>query len=151
MTYSHITPRSPSSFTANPAQDIDAYFAALAPAFAAVSGFMMVLITQVQMAFEASLRSGYEKDSKAFRAAVLALVLLMMALKGSRAEKDIFLEKLFARLGQRLARIYARYIIWRQRMCWMWGGGLRCGLLSVLPRVFISAEDHVSFDALIPN
>lgn len=70
---------------------------------------------------------------------------------GTREEKRAFINSLIARSEARLDVVYARYRIWRQRQCWMWGGGFPAGALTALQGVSISARDTLSFDALIPD
>ena len=161
MTYSNRdTNRSPSPFTPHSVpsttlQSNDAYFAALAPVFRAVVVLGMSLLARVCGAFEDSLRYNCDHNTKKFRAAMLAMILFMIALKGSRAEKTEFLgrmfEKLYAKRNARLKDLYAKYLTWRQRQCWMWGGGFKASCLAYVPDMFVAADDQWSFDALIPN
>ena len=85
----------------------------------------------------------------------MLLALIMATQAGTREQKTELLTRLFAKRGARrrirLTKIYAKYLIWRQRMCWMWGGGFRAACVEVMRLEFISAQDQISFDALIPN
>ena len=76
---------------------------------------------------------------------------LMFLHGGSREEKRAFIKRLFAESEARLDELYEKYRIWRQRKCWLWGGGFRASALANIPTVFTGARDLASFDALIPD
>ena len=157
----------PVPFTPNtgqtPAKANDAYFAALAPVFAPMFSGVVVLglslLARVCGAFEDSVRYNCDHNTKKFKVAMLAMILFMIALKGTREEKTEFLNRMFEKLytGRRaqMTKLRAAYIKWRQRKCWMWAGGLRGAALSRVTDVFaggmIARRDDGSFDALIPN
>ncbi len=82
---------------------------------------------------------------------ILTLTLLLALHGGTREEKRAFLKRLLARHEERQERLYARYLAWRQRKCWMWGGGFQAGALKSKPHAVFPAHDQTSFDALIPD
>ena len=155
MTYSHNRHQSPSLFTTNPAQSNDAYFAAVAPVFRGVAVAAMLLLARIISAFEDSLRYNCDHNTKKFKATMLAMILFMIVLKGSREEKTEFLHRLFERLyAKRTARmkeLQAEYTVWRQRKCWMWGGGLRVATPVCSLSGFVFGKDRKCYDALIPD
>ena len=76
----------------------------------------------------------------------MALILFMVALPGTREEKTEFFHRMFERLhakrNARLKALRTAYMVWRQRKCWMWGGGFRRCVLAILPDVFDGAKDE---------
>lgn len=116
-----------------------------APGFPALFQFLVNAVRAVL------LRLSRTRGPKARRALVITLMLLMTLHGGTREEKAAFLKDLIERHEETLDRIYARYRIWRQRQCWMWGGGFYAGALSALPKAFTGARVPKSFDALIPD
>ena len=153
------SPFTPHSVPSTTLQSNDAYFAALTPVFRAAVVLGLSLLARVFGSFEDSLRYNCDHNAKKFKAAMLAMILFMIVLKGSREEKTEFLgrmfEKLYAKRNARLKELRAKYIIWRQRKCWAWSdslrGGFICGSVTSLPNAMIAARDKQSFDALIPN
>ena len=148
-----------SLFTPNTLQSNEAYFAALAPVFRAMVVLGLSLLSRVCAAFEDSLRYNCDHNTKKFKVAMLAMILFMMTLKGSREEKTEFLgrlvERLYAKRNARLKELQAKYLVWRQRKCWAWGGGFIggsiCKSVNSLPDMVLTAGDQKSFDALIPD
>ena len=70
---------------------------------------------------------------------------------GTREDKRAFLKRLFARHEEIQDHLQAVYMTWRQRKCWMWGGGFRAEGLAIFPARSGAARDLQSFDALIPD
>ena len=163
MTYSNNRHQSGSQhlslFTSNTLQTNDADFAALAPVFRGVVALGLSLLARMCGAFEDSLRYNCDHNTKKFKVAMLAMLLFMCALKGTREEKTELLwrmfEKLYAKRKARMKELRAKYLVWRQRKCWAWGGrfdgGFRGGLFARVSGDNIQAQDQISFDALIPN
>ena len=166
MTYSHNTSENPLPFTPNPtskdaAHKDRAHSAKITPAkiksvkmWAAVAAGMMWM-------FQIILRQHSEggarrvQRSRRFRAMLLVMSILLSLIPGTRAEKSARLRQIFAKANARMAALRREYIIWRQRKCWMWGGGFMNGALASLTDnvggLFARAGDLQSFDALIPD
>lgn len=82
---------------------------------------------------------------------VFTLAVLLCLYKGTMEEKRAFLKRLMAKHQEVHDRLYARYLVWRQRKCWMWGGGYRAGALSCMPNPTTPILASRSFAALIPD
>ena len=155
----HLSLFTPTSTSSGTLQTNEADFAALAPVFRGVVALGLSLLARFCGAFEDSLRYNCDHNTKKFNVAMLAMILFMCALKGTREEKTEFLwrmfEKLYAKRKAHMKELHAKYLVWRQRKCWAWGGGLgggfMAGALAILPNVFVAARDEKSFDALIPD
>jgi hypothetical protein len=149
MTYSNRATRRPSLSPQHTPQTHADYIAAVSPAVTAV--IMRLLLWLCGETAGKGSRYGRVIYTAKAAAIMSALAALMVCLPGAFQEKKAFLESQFAKVGARLARITAKYIIWRQRKCWMWGGGFMCGAVARLPDRLIAARDQKSFDALIPD
>ena len=82
---------------------------------------------------------------------MLVLALLLCLHGGTREEKKAFIKGLVDANEVLQDRLDAAYLVWRQRKCWMWGGGYFVGALLALPREITGAGDQKSFAALIPD
>ncbi len=109
--------------------------------------FQMLVSAALVLFAQFGVRRGPKTRCKIF--AVLGLLYILYP--GTHAEKRAFLKQLVARHAETQARLYARYLVWRQRKCWMWGGGFPAGALTLVPSVLSAARDRHSFDALIPD
>ena len=115
---------------------------------AALSVMFRVLVSAVRAVL---LQLSRTRGPKTRKALVITLMALMCLHGGTRQEKRAFLQDLIDRHEETMDRIYARYRVWRQRKCWMWGGGFYAGALSALPETIDGARVQLSFDALIPD
>ena len=115
------------------------------------AGFPTVLEILVTAVWAVLLRLSRTRGPKARKALVITLMALMCLHGGTREQKTAFLQDLIDTHERTLDRIYARYRVWRQRKCWMWGGGFYKGALTALPTTCSGARDRKSFDALIPD
>ena len=91
------------------------------------------------------------RGPKTRNALILTLSLLLALHGGTSEEKQAFFERLVAKHKDIQKRLYARYRVWRQRKCWMWGGGFRAGILTAFQSVSVKTWDALTFDALIPD
>jgi hypothetical protein len=77
--------------------------------------------------------------------------MIIICLPGTCQQKKALLESHFSKAEAKLGRLRAAYKIWRQRMCWMWGGGFMAAGLTGCEGGSLPALDLMSFDALIPD
>ena len=96
-------------------------------------------------------RSGRVFTSAKAAAIMFALATLMVCLPGSFQEKKALLIHHFTKVGARLDKLYKAYLVWRQRKCWMWGGGYTPGSVSTAANECMPRGDRMSFDAFIPD
>ena len=151
MTYSNTEIRSPSAATSNLAHTHAAYIAAVSPTIQAVIAQLLLWLAGAGGISAKSSRSSRAAYAAKVTAVISAIAAIMVCLPGSYQQKKALLESHFAKVTAKLDHLRAAYMIWRQRMCWMWGGGFISPSLAGLPGVFMAACDQKSFDALIPN
>ena len=151
MTFSNSKTFRRPAHSSSPVQTHAAYIAAVSPT-------VQVLIAQLLMwlAGAGGISAQSSRSSRAAHAAKVTavksvIVMIMICLPGSYQQKNALLASHFAKANAKLGRLRAKYMIWRQRMCWMWGGGFMGGALAILPNVFVAALDQKSFDSLIPD
>mgnify|MGYP007079445258 CR=1 FL=1 len=147
MTYSTETPHNQTPIAADPAQTDAAYSASISPMVTAI--ILRLLHGLAALKF----RNGSGRFRNSAKAAGLfsAIAVIMACQPGTVRDKIAFLKDLCAVLGTRLDRIYKRYLIWRQRKCWLWGGGPGHTLPARQSGTPGMARDRLSFDALIPD
>ena len=95
--------------------------------------------------------AGGKRGPKTKAKLIFSLCLLFTLSCGSFAEKRAFLKRVLAHAKDTQDRLYAAYLVWRQRKCWMWGGGYAPGTVTGLPYVMSSLSAALSHDALIPD
>lgn len=105
----------------------------------------------VNMALILLSRYGRGRSAKTRTALKITLTLLYILHGGSAEERRDFVERLLASQTKRLDQLYAKYLLWRQRQCWNWGGGFRAARLGFVTDVPGSPQAIPSFDALIPD
>lgn len=141
MTFSSSQPHNIALCAADTAQILGDVSGGFSPVFQAVLRAALMMLA----------RYSTRREPKTRKMLIAVLVLLLALFQGTRDEKRAFLKRLIAQHNEIQARVYARYKIWRQRKCWMWGGGFRAGVLAAFRSGFTSACDKKSFDALIPD
>ena len=94
---------------------------------------------------------GGKRGPKTKALLIFAVALLAALHGGTREDKRAFIKRLFAKHEEIQDRLQAKYMMWRQRKCWAWGGGYYPGALAALPTAMTGARDLQSFDALIPD
>ena len=160
MTFSNANTSNPSAFTSRPADQNAAQNAATpaAPKVSRVLRLMMAIaMWLVGKMAQARTHDGAERmlKSKAIHAGIIAFLVLLAILPGTRAEKRRLWMSMFAKAKERtnakLDKLYKAYLVWRQRKCWMWGGGFMNSALARMTDVFKGAPDGKSYDALIPD
>lgn len=147
MTYLNAASQSPFTPLAH-TETHAAYVACVSPAVRAViSQLLLWLCAEVKPQRGSSLAIRSAK----VMAIVSALAGIMVCLPGTFAEKKALLGSHFAALTARLDRIYKRYLAWRQRKCWMWGGGCLARPLTPVIGAFAKTRDCTDFAARIPD
>ena len=146
MTYLNSKDQNPSPLTSTPVQTHAAYIAGVSPVVQAVIAKLLLWLAGAT----SGNRNRVFGSGKA-GAVISALVMIMICLPGSFAQKKALLQSHIDKVAATCAKLYAAYLVWRQRKCWMWGGGFMSGALTGLCDVFAGARDQKSFDALIPN
>jgi hypothetical protein len=159
MTYSNSgsqrPSQNPSPFTPDPADTNRIYTAAIAPVVRAAMAVMWVWVQRVAAAQARAERTGCPRDRLISKLIMMMFAVILTRLTGSNADKAAMLERMFmkvhAKRRKRLQDLYAKYLVWRQRKCWMWSGGFMSRALAAVPDVYVAAHDQKSFDALIPD
>ena len=152
MTYLNNTSESPFPFTPNPASENAAQnsVAESMRLWAVITAGIMWMFKMIGRAQgEGQVRR--IQASKPYRLMMMLLSMILMVLPGSRAEKRARLKEIMDKASARMDALYERYLTWRQRKCWMWGGGFMNAMLAVLMAGPNAASDLTSFDALIPD
>lgn len=110
-----------------------------------------LFMTLLKLAMVLLARFSRARGPKTRRALVFVLAVLLCLHDGTDAEKKAFLASLIKANETLQNQLYAAYLVWRQRKCWMWGGGFFAGAITTLPVDVACAGYQRSFAALIPD